>query len=259
MKRNEQQKLRLPPKVWSALEYAICVSNCWISDGRVQIDLLEKDVFALQEKFLPVYERRGGRAEEKLLGFDVRAEDCSTIREQFRDTPRLAKIIAENLAINVLYGYPVPEGLRTIAYYILSGSGTITRPKAVKPSLTHRDTLLVALAKRVKQDADIPLGIGEVKPLSGEFKPICGATIVAAAFHAFGVHINVAQAAKIVYEKGKLVENDRISDRILNMNFGAPEFNALAAIPTAVALRKVDMSALQNEFESAVRWLETPL
>lgn len=259
MKREAKKALRLPPKVWSALEYAICIANLWIEDAKVQIDLLEEEVFTLQEKFIPIFEQRGWQVSPELLGFDVLEEDCDTILKQFRDSPKLAKVIAESLALNVFRGYPVPKGLRPLAYYILSGQGTLTRPKPVKPTLAHRDFLLVALAKRVKRDTGIPLGASEAALLRGKSIPICGATIAAAAFHAFGVQINAPQAAKIVYEKGKIAEDSRISERVVNMNFGTPGVNALAGLPPAFSLRKADISLLQNEFERALIWLETPL
>jgi hypothetical protein len=259
MSASRKSELCLSPKVWSALEYAICLSSCWISEGKVHIRILEHDVFDAYEMFQPVYEQRGRKAEKKLRGFDVEPEDCVELLEQFRNSPKVAKIIAENLAYNVLMGYPVPDGLRALSYQILSGEGKLPRPKAVKPTLTHRNTLLVGLAKRISTDAEIPLGSSEAVLSGGGAKPICGAIIAAAALHAFGVHINAPQASKIVYNKGNLVDDSYLFKRIFSLTSGSPVVNALAEITPAATLRSVGISKLQKEMESAINWLKAPI
>jgi hypothetical protein len=258
MRANGRSNLSLPPKVRSALEYAVCLSNCWIKEGKVHIDLLDLDVFALFEKFIPVYEQRGMMAEMALRGFDVEPEGCEAIVSQFRNSPKLAKVKGRSLAYNVLNGYPIPEGLRALAGYILSGDGTFPRPKAVKPTQIHRNTLLVGLARRVSVYAEIPLGSSEAILSGAVSNPISGATIAAAALHAFGVNISVRQASKIVYEKGNLVDDSHLFRRIFDVRFSSSVTNAMAGLDPAVAFRKVNISALQQELKSAINWLEPP-
>ena len=250
---------RLPPKVWSALEYAIMVANCWADSGKIHIELLEREVSELTEKFEPVFERVGWKGEEVLCGYYVKPEFTGEMREQYRKSPTLAKVIAEKLAFNVAFGYPLPKGLRLLGFLIMSGKESFPRPKAVKPSQKHRNTLLVGLAKRISADASIPLASGVAVLSAANAKPISGATIAAAALHAFGVQVSAAQASKIVYEQGYIVSDEDLSGPIFIPNYVQPGRNLLADIDPHVALRRWDVSDLQSELESAVKWLKSPV
>jgi hypothetical protein len=256
---REKLEFLINDKVRASLEYAILISSVWINDRKVHISLLERDVAEVEMQFLPVYQKRGWGGQEVLIGFEVAEEHCDALRSQFKNSPKLARIIGRKLAYNIYQGYPVPEGLRAVACFILAGVGTFPRPKAVRPTLTHRNTLLVGLANRISASANIPVSAGEAVLAGGDAKPICGATIAAAALHAFGVEVNAAQACKVVYEKRYLFEIDAVSSRIFNLNVGNRVANALLGIEFQEDSRNFDISAFSDELSRALKWLSLPL
>jgi hypothetical protein len=252
-------EMRLPPTIGSALEFAVCVTHNWVDKGKVYIDILDSDVFEVEEMFLPVYERRGWLEKEHLRGFDIEPENFGVIIDHFFASPKLARIIARKMAHNVLLGYHIPEGLRILAYHVLSGDVPFPSPKAVKPTLLHRDTLLVGLANRVSEQADIALGYGRAVLSSGDPKPICGATIAAAALFAHGVHLNVPQAAKIVYEKSHLHTDELPTRRIFGLASRSSVVNALVGLDPSNSIQHFEISDVKSEIEKAVKWLTSPI
>ena len=253
-----ERKLELPVAVWLALEHSVQVANCWTKNGKVHISLLENDFRETMAMFEPVYERRGRSDAERLLGYDIKPENCQLIKKMFLTSPKRAKVIAETLAENIYRGYPLPEELRMLGYGLMSRHLDFPRPKPVKPSLTHRDTLLVGLAKSISRESGIPLGTGTAALSSADSLPISGATIAAAALHPFGVKLTATQASKVVYAKTNIVSDLDLRGPIFRPNFRQPGLNALASFGSSFPLEDREEPDLKKELEVAVAWLGSP-
>ena len=247
-------------EVSAGLDYALCVGKRRIENGSVFIDSLDPDLERLGQLLVPVWQKRGHAGRWELRGHDLEDKDVDEVLAIIDRNPRSASVVAQCIAGNIMSKWPIPDGLRGFAWMLCTERTTATKPKAVKPSLTHRNILLVGLAKRISMDCGVPLAADFASLPSDDVKPICGTTIAAAALHSFGVQIKAAQAARILYNTNKVFPAEMLHGPIFAPSKVAAGTNIPDYLPTFTILQGVfDTSKLQKERAEAEKWLRLPI
>lgn len=249
------QRTHLTDEASAGLNYALCVGKRWINEREVYIKHLDPDRTRIDQLFASNWHKGGNTSKMQFLGHDLAIEDTEEVLGIFNRSPLMAAEIAQCIAENIMKGWPVPEGLRGLALLLVTGRTVLTKPKPTKPSLTHRNTLLVGLAKRISDDCGIPLATSVTAS-----NIICGSAIAAAAFYAFGISISVHQASKIVYGNKRLVTSVMLNGPIfapskIAVGHNVNVYSSAYTIPQSV----FDMSMLQNERNAALKRLGQPV
>ncbi len=199
MKGKTIHRIRLRPRDWRALDYAVTVTDRWTEKGKVLIDCLNPDWNAINKAFEVLWVANSDSGESEFRGYFVREENVEKILDAFENSPSAARLVGERLASAYASRNELPRGLRRLSYLLLSGDKVFPRKKAVKPSLHHRDFLLAALADYLNTEMKLPLGSNEATLEEVGSRPVTASAVVAAAMNACGVHIDIKLATRIVY------------------------------------------------------------
>lgn len=199
MKENEEQ----------ALNYAVSVVARYANNGSIYIPELDTRMRGLEGFFVPVYQSKGWpslgvHAEEQLIGFHVSEHSAKAIEKWLLNDVALMDFVRKMIAFNVKNRYEMPPTLMSLAVEILTGQFEFPKNPAKRPKQTHRDTLLVGVAKRVSEKYDITFN-GNIHNFENpKNAPIFGSTISAAALFGFGIVVNHKNVHKICANKSKI-------------------------------------------------------
>ena len=245
---------RLSERQWMALDYAICVASSWSKDGKIFIEPLDPELAEIERLFEPLWTKQGSRKDPIFSGFAVDQASVEAILRNFQASPRAANRIRERLAVCYIHENKLPAELMLLTYRILSGEVKTPRPKAVKPSQIHRDTLLAALAKVIRDETGLPLASNATTLASGRNRPVTASALAGAALASQGIVLTVDLAAKIARENISLITDDIYWGPVL-IPPGAPRWgNALAS-----RLLMLDISGKEHFRDLAISWLVSHL
>ena len=199
MKGKTIHRIRLQPRDWQALGYAVTVTDRWTEKGKVLIESLNPDWNAINKAFEVLWVANSDSGKSEFRGYFVREEDVDKVLEAFESSPSAARLVGERLASAYAFGNELPLGLRRLSYLLLCGDKVFPKKKPVKPSLQHRDFLLAALADYINTEIKLPLGSNEATLEEVGSRPVTASAVVAAAMNVCGVHIDIKLATRIVY------------------------------------------------------------
>jgi hypothetical protein len=188
-------------KLLIALHYVCRVVARYARDGSIYIAQLDEEEARLEAAVKPFYVPSGLPGHPGLSGFYFVEDDEEAILEIFSSSQRLASGLLKRIAINMRNGIAIPSGAQRLAQRVLWGDLKVPGPDNGRGDELHRDTLLVGLAKRLREEAGFPVG-WSTWFRSNSHIPIAGVTLAAAALGAFGVTVNSQRARKIANDKG---------------------------------------------------------
>ena len=113
---------RLRKEEWLILDYAICVTSCWVKEGKVYIEPLDPEVAEIEEAFEPIWTLYGRVGEPKFSGFRIADIRTDSILGLFEESQKAAARIGSKLAMCYFFGNPLPEPLKDLAVCILNDS-----------------------------------------------------------------------------------------------------------------------------------------
>lgn len=250
MARASEEPIKLPPKIWTALDYAVTVTAHWTSDGRVYLDFLDPYCSVVESAFRAILTSVDGPGQIGFLGYFVEEEQVDRLLEAFEKSPGAAQLIGKKLAMAYYYDNRMPEPLRSLTYRLLSGQQAFTRPKAVKPDLKHRDFLLAGLTDEIGRRFNIALGRNEALLGESSGRPFTSSALVAAALNACGNRVTIELAAKLAYRNTSVVRTAQPPD-----NFLRPLMAAWGTTEHANPLPSMDVSKKNALLDKAAIWL----
>jgi hypothetical protein len=215
-----------------ALAFAVNVIGQWVRNGEVYIPYLDAPVMETYKHIKPVYQYVGyNEKDAKLVGYlpaDISLKDW---RRLFSASPQAAKQIRYMLGKNLQMGFAMPEAAGSFAAELANGLADPKRERK-KKTLTHRDTLLSGVAKKVSASFDMHLGATKTR-LQRETPPECGAVIAAAAMSGHGMIVNYVNADRICRNSDLPVEilSENYALRTYNFLETPKHFNALLPTP----------------------------
>jgi hypothetical protein len=112
MARASEEPIKLPPKIWTALDYAVTVTAHWTSDGRVYLDFLDPYCSVVESAFRAILTSVDGPGQIGFLGYFVEEEQVDRLLEAFEKSPGAAQLIGKKLAMAYYYDNRMPEPLR---------------------------------------------------------------------------------------------------------------------------------------------------
>ncbi|WP_171207837.1 MULTISPECIES: hypothetical protein [unclassified Ruegeria] len=222
------EETRLP----MALAFAVNVIGRWVHKGEVYIPFLDAPVMETYKHIKPVYQYVGyAERDAELVGYftaDISVEDW---RRLFSASPQAAKQIRYMLGINLQLGYAMPKAARSFAAELANGLEDPKRERK-KKTLTHRDTLLSGVAKKVSAAFGMHLGATKSR-LQQEPPPECGAVVAAAAMFGHGLIVNYVNADRICRNASLPVEtiSENYALRTYDLIESPIRLNALAPTP----------------------------
>jgi hypothetical protein len=220
-----------------------------MKDGRVHVRELDPELLRAQEIISAVFETGGASTEKSFKGFRVKACDEGELVSLFRSTPIAAQFIATCIATNIQMGIPLDGFFKIIGTNLVAG--TLRRPSVppVKPTVEHRDTLLVHLVDRIHDELGIPGGASKTKFGKGSRPPVRGCTIAAAAMSALGISISANTSVEVWQNrKSDLLKTGAIASR-----------NILLVSQADITEKSIERCRSSSEFAKAKGFLSTPI
>lgn len=244
------EPIRLPSKIWTALDYAVTVTSHWTSDGRVYLNFLDPYCSVVESAFRVIWTSVDEPGQRGFSGYFVEEEQVDRLLEAFEKSPGAARLIGKKLAIAYRHDSRMPEPLRNLTCLLLSGDKAFTRPRAVKPDLKHRDFLLAGLTDEIGRRFNIALGSNEALLAESSGRPFTSSALVAAALSACGIRITIEKAAKLAYRNASWVRTAQAPD-----NFLHPLMAAWGTTERANQLPSMDVSKKNALLDKAATWL----
>ena len=139
------EETRLP----KALAYAVTAVGMWVRKGEIYIPYLDEAVMDTFQHLRTVHQYVGyDEKDAQVVGYQASDITLEEWRQMFLRSPRAAQQIRRRLAENVRLGFPMPPAAGEFAAELADGLQDPKR-KSKKKTLTHRDTLLAGIAKKV--------------------------------------------------------------------------------------------------------------
>jgi hypothetical protein len=245
-----EELVRLPSKIWAALDYAVTVTSYWTSDGRVFANLLDPDFAVVEAAFQAILTSVEGPGPIRFSGYFVEEAEVDRLLEAFEKSPGAARLIGDKLAMAYFFENRMPQELRRLTYLLISGKKAFTKAKAVKPSLSHRDRLLAGLANELEKRFKIPVGSNDTVLGKNSGRPYTSSALVAAALNACGVPITIDLATKRAYKNISLVRDAPLPDIFLH-----PLMAAWSEYASDNPLPSMDVRKKNALLDRAVIWL----
>lgn len=189
----------------SCLHYACAVAARYIEDGSIYVPQLDADLSLLETEVVPFSIEGGVAARRRFAGYQFAETRTHVLFEIFHSGPKIARVLLRRIAYNIANDVPVPYEARVLAGRVLEGTLELPKRPASRPDDVHRDTLLVALAKRLHQTAGYPVAGSPATFVRGKPVPIRGCTIAAAALSAYKIRVDAARARKIAEKASSLL------------------------------------------------------
>ena len=180
-----------------ALEFCVQNSKKFVTSSGVYLPALDEDASFAASLFEPIWQRIGNtRKPLQFVGHKISDVKCDVWTKAYTSGYRASEIIRKNFAYNDMLDRPFPKSARMFRSMILTGDVEAPPKPKGRPSVAHRDTLLVALAKRVRKDFGLNFSAGRDKFLGSNI-PVCGVTLSAAGLYGLGIEIKPETARKI--------------------------------------------------------------
>lgn len=250
MKGSGEKPVRLPSKIWAALDYAVTVTSYWTCNGRVFADLLDPDCAVVEAAFQAILTSVEGPGPVGFSGYFVEEADVDRLLEAFEKSPGAARLIGNKLAMAYFFENRMPQELRRLTFLLISGEKAFTKAKAVKPHLLHRDLLLAGLANEMEKRFKIPVGSNDTVLGKNSNRPYTSSALAAAALNACGVHITIELATKRAYKRISSVRNAPLPDIFLH-----PVMAAWSEYASDRPLPSMDVPKKNALLDNAAIWL----
>jgi hypothetical protein len=239
---------RLPDdeKLLSSLHYVLSIMPRFVHDGKVYVRRLDDEMEVLRSSIRPVWLDVDG-GQRQMLGYHFPEEGLDLDR-LIEAGPEVAQDVMGRIAVNLLKGQPLPKDVRRFAAAFLLGYRKLPSRPVARPSLAHRDAVLVAVTNKLCDLTGYDKGWGKSTFDIGGKIPTKACTIAAAALHAFGIEVRPQTANRIALEKSKKV--GEIPPAMLR----APSSSDLARDRILATMS----DARRTTMEKALRYLASP-
>jgi hypothetical protein len=200
----------LPPvpstdRCGTAVWFALGIARIWVTDGKPYIPHIDPDMKAVTQRFRPVREivGRSEQAEPSFVGYEVDDAHPDDWQALFQSSPRAERYIREAISTNLVFGRTIPPGLLVLACRIVDGAVKPNARKTRRAPLTHRDTLLLGIARKVSDAFSVDLGASTATYQKVGTPPFRGCTVAAAALYGVGITRIVPKTANEICNKFK--------------------------------------------------------
>lgn len=179
---NDDQRLL------SSIHFSVSVVARYSVDGGIYVPQLDPSLRALDEAVVPFFIEGGLPERRGFAGYHFDSSPGRLTSLFVRANPRVARELLGRIATNRTLGTPNPIEAEELVTALLAGGIEFpARPSENLASTDHRDTLLVAIADRLREVAGYAAAARVSSFHGSEYPPHCGCTIASAAMVAFGV------------------------------------------------------------------------
>ena len=224
----------------SSLHYCCAVVARYAQEDTIYIAQLDPDLTLLDDMVVPFFITGGAEEKRGFGGYHFKESPPGALLALFNSSPGTARELLDRIGATLMLDAPLPGEARRLATAVLTGRIVLPRRPAARPREDHRNTLLVALAKRVKKATGLAAAGTAADYTPGQPIPRYGCTIAAAALSAFpGGLINPSNAFKINQKAQSLL--DKVKD-LQDLTRAQVSTAELEAINWAGADEPVDMA-----------------